>query len=124
MAEFDVTPPTGKDWKIDDTPKPFPALPDPPRRKAFVDSVTGVLKAHGLMTSNEPGDVAVDVPEDFKAVPGTVARQGNAWVDVPVPVPQHAIDRNTAREAADTVAADNTLPGSIRAFAAAVRRIL
>ncbi len=77
MAVANETP---KDWKIDNTPKPPPPLPNAPDRKAFVDAATGVLKAHGFARTNEPGDVVVDVPEYFNLKPGAWRWNGTAFV--------------------------------------------
>lgn len=48
-------------------------------RMAFRDPVTGVLKCHGYVTANDPGDIAVDVPEEFNLTPGDWKWDGTAW---------------------------------------------
>lgn len=113
-----------KDWKIDDTPKPPPDPPSPANRKAFVDPLTGVLKAVGLCATNEPGDQVIDVPEDFNLKPGTVKRQGHAWVPYTPPKSGYALDREACLAAADAVIADGKHSAELRAFVAALKKVL
>ncbi len=51
-------------------------------RSAFVDA-GGVLKAHGFVTENDPGDTMIPVPDDFALVPGKWRWDGAAWQPVP-----------------------------------------
>lgn len=39
-------------------------------RYAFIDPETAELVAWGLMESNRPGDVRIEIPEDFNLEPG------------------------------------------------------
>jgi hypothetical protein len=58
-------------------------------KRAFIDPVTGVLKAWGYAAGNEPGDVALDVPEQFALEPGRWRWDGKTWVAfTPPPKPQ------------------------------------
>jgi hypothetical protein len=50
-------------------------------RKAFIDPVSRVLKAHGFISANEPGDIAVEVPDDFGLEPGKWRHDGSNWVE-------------------------------------------
>jgi hypothetical protein len=56
-------------------------------RRAFIDPQTGVLKAHGYVATNEAGDVALDVPDDFDRAPGRWRWDGTQWVAVTPPAP-------------------------------------
>lgn len=49
--------------------------------KAFIDPVTRILKCHGFVDSNEPGDIAIDVPEYFDLEPGKWRHDGSNWVE-------------------------------------------
>lgn len=40
-------------------------------RQAFFDAMTYILKAHGFMATNEPGDIVIGVPDDFDKEPGS-----------------------------------------------------
>ena len=69
-------------------------------RRAFVDPSTGALKAYGFVTRNEPGDVAVAVPDDFSLTPGRWRWTGAAWVPYappPAPPTPQAIRLQAAR---------------------------
>jgi hypothetical protein len=50
-------------------------------KKAFIDAVTRRLKCHGFMASNEPGDIALDVPDNFDLNPGEWRHDGADWVE-------------------------------------------
>jgi hypothetical protein len=52
----------------------------PPQLRSFRDPTTGVLKAWGFITQNEPGDIAQIEADGFSLVPGTVRWNGTAWV--------------------------------------------
>jgi hypothetical protein len=60
-------------------------------RRAFIDPQTGRLKAHGYVASNEPGDVALDVPDDFALDPGRWRWDGTQWVPFTPPPPPPAL---------------------------------
>jgi hypothetical protein len=49
-------------------------------RNSFRAPVTGVLKAHGFVETNDPGDVKMAVAEDFNLTPGQWKWDGSAWV--------------------------------------------
>ncbi len=58
-------------------------------RRAFINPSTGVLKAHGHVATNDPGDVALSVEEDFDLQPGLWRWDGNGWLAYkPPPVPR------------------------------------
>ncbi len=56
-------------------------------RKAFIDPVTNILVAHGLMDTNN-ADTPIEVAADFDLEPNRWRRQGNGWVAVPPPPPR------------------------------------
>lgn len=56
-------------------------------RLAFIDPVTKVLKCHGFVSSNQPGDVVVPVPDDFSLTPGLWQWNGTEWVAFTPPPP-------------------------------------
>jgi hypothetical protein len=50
-------------------------------KKAFIDPVTRILKCHGFVDSNEPGDIAIEVQDDFGLEPGKWRHDGADWVE-------------------------------------------
>lgn len=50
-------------------------------KRAFIDQATRILKCHGFVDSNEPGDIAIDVPDDFGLEPGKWRHDGSNWVE-------------------------------------------
>jgi hypothetical protein len=50
-------------------------------RKAFIDPDTRILTAHGFISSNEPSDLVIDVPDDFGLEPGKWRHDGSNWVE-------------------------------------------
>lgn len=65
-------------------------------RKAFLHPVTGVLKCHGYVKTNEPGDVAMPVDDDFSLEPFKHRWNGNSWENYSQPKAQTQIDREAA----------------------------
>lgn len=57
------------------------------RRRSFRDPVTNVLKAHGFVTQNDPGDIGQDEAEDFTLSPGQWRLDGTQWVPFLSPPP-------------------------------------
>ena len=53
-------------------------------RNAFLDSA-GVLKTHGFVEENAPGDVKIPVADDFALAPGRWRRVGEGWEPVTPP---------------------------------------
>jgi hypothetical protein len=51
-------------------------------RNAFLDPVTRVLKAHGFVNSNDPGDIVIPVDDDFDLTPLAWMHNGVDWVQV------------------------------------------
>jgi hypothetical protein len=49
-------------------------------RKSFRDGITGVLKGHGYVSTNEPGDIFQDEPDNFDLEPGRWRWDGAAWI--------------------------------------------
>lgn len=49
-------------------------------KRSFRDPNTGVLKAHGYMASNEPGDIAQEEADDFDLTPWHWRWDGSGWV--------------------------------------------
>lgn len=59
-------------------------------RNAFVDPVNGVLKAHGFVDANAPGDLVLPVEEEFNLAPGRWRWTGSEWLPfAPPPIPQN-----------------------------------
>jgi hypothetical protein len=50
-------------------------------KKAFIDQDTRILKAHGFIESNDQGDIAIEVPDDFGLEPGKWQHDGADWVE-------------------------------------------
>ena len=48
-------------------------------KRAFIDPISKVLKSWGYATSNDPGDILVDVPEDFALTVGLAKWDGANW---------------------------------------------
>lgn len=55
-------------------------------KNAFFDPVTMILKCHGFVDANEPGDVVVNVHDDFSLLPGE-ARLINGSIEPVSPAP-------------------------------------
>lgn len=49
-------------------------------KNAFLDS-DGVLKCHGFVEENEPGDTRIEVPSDFNLEPRKWKLEGNQWIE-------------------------------------------
>ena len=49
------------------------------QRQSFRDAVTGVLKGHGYVTSNDPGDLFQPEVESFDLRPGYWRWDGVKW---------------------------------------------
>ena len=81
-------------------------------RRAFVDASTGVLKAHGFVDRNEPGDLAVPVADDFTLGPGRWRWTGTGWEAFTPPPPAPSALKERIREALQ----DPTTPARIRAI--------
>ena len=57
-------------------------------RRAFLDPTTARLKAHGFVQSNEPGDVILDISEEFNLNPQDGWKwDGTKFVTFPFPLP-------------------------------------
>lgn len=57
-------------------------------RHSFRDPVTNVLKAHGFITQNQPGDLMQAEADDFALEPGKWRWDGSKWVSfTPPPAP-------------------------------------
>lgn len=66
-------------------------------RKAFIDPVSNVLKAHGFTAANQAGDVAIEVDESFSLHPGMWRWTGVTWAPYVPPLTQEEIDVSVAR---------------------------
>jgi len=98
------------------------------KRKAFVCSRTGMLKAHGFVDSNDPDDIEVEVPDDFDRQPNHTKYQNGHWIAAtPVEAPDtpgRAVDVNIFKDRAQKVMADNSLPVALRdAFGALIKLV-
>ena len=57
-------------------------------KRAFIDPTSKVLKSWGYAESNDPGDILVDVPEDFDLKVGLAKWDGANWNPfTPPPLP-------------------------------------
>lgn len=112
------------DWKIDTRPRPEPPSPDPPQRRAYVDGLTGVLKAHGLCAGNEPGDVRVDVPVGFALPVGRWRWNGSGWEPYLPPPSRAQLDREDAVSKVAAAVADGTIPKKVRDALEAIQKVL
>lgn len=62
-------------------------------RKAFLDA-NGALKCHGFVDRNEDGDMAIDVPDDFRGEPYSLRWNGAEFEPYEKPVPYAERRRN------------------------------
>ena len=93
-------------------------------RMAFLDPVTGELKAHGFVEQNTPGDTAVPVPDDFSLEPHRWRWDGSSWQPFGAPPSAAEVDLADARQKLNDAAADMTLPPRVRAALDAIRKVL
>jgi hypothetical protein len=93
-------------------------------RMAFLDSVTGELKAHGFVEQNTPGDTAIAVADDFALEPHRWRWDGSAWQPFLAPPSAAEVDLADARQKLTDAATDNTIPPRVRAALDAIRRVL
>lgn len=91
-------------------------------RVAFYDPISGVLKAHGFIMSNESGDRQVVVPDDFGLEPGKWRWDGAQHVAYAAPPLQSGVDRAALLALLDDMASDALLPAKVRALAAHLRK--
>lgn len=83
-------------------------------RNAFVDPVTGMLKAHGFVDRNDSGDLVVPVADEFSLVPRVWRWTGATWAPfVPPPTPPE--QRRAALEAhAAALYQDPAIPARLK----------
>ncbi len=92
--------------------------------RSFRDPVTGVLKSHGFVDANEPGDLVRDELDDFSLVPGLWRWIGTDWVpNVSVPT-QRQLDRTALLAVLADAATDVTVPAKLRAVLAALAKVI
>lgn len=65
-------------------------------RLAFIDAITGALKAHGFSANNEAGDLTVSVADNFSLEPGKWRWDGAAWIAYIKPPTQDQADSAAA----------------------------
>ena len=83
-------------------------------RSAWIDPVTGVLKAHGYADKNGPGDLQITVPEDFALEPEHWRWDGSRWQPI-VPPPTPRERRLTALRAhVQALLADPSIPQRLK----------
>lgn len=93
-------------------------------RYAFYDPATGVLKAHGFVETNEPGDIRVGVPDDFGLKPGTVSLSEDKKSTLPYTAPAlppevPIVKLKATQKLADAIAAalgDPLVPDTVKAI--------
>lgn len=83
-------------------------------RMAFVDPVTGVLKTHGFVDRNAPGDVAISVPDDFALRPGHWKWTGAAWIAVAPAKTGDELRREALRAHVDAILADPAISRTLK----------
>jgi hypothetical protein len=91
-------------------------------KRAFVDPVTGVLKAYGYVATNAPGDIAIPVTDAFALTPGLWRWDGTQFVPFTPPPTPAQLDHKAAKDALDAVATGGLL--EIQAALAALRKVL
>ena len=69
-------------------------------KRAFIDPVSKVLKSWGYAASNDPGDILVDVPEDFDLTVGLAKWDGIVWQPFTPPPPPDKLAAAKAKVAA------------------------
>jgi hypothetical protein len=91
-------------------------------RYAFYDPVTKELKAHGFVETNNPGDVRVDVPDDFNEKPRLVAWDGSKWV--PIPPPQAVSRHKMLHDLIDSAVRDVTVSSAVKDVLVEIKRLM
>lgn len=72
-------------------------------RKAFLDPATKRLKAHGFVETNEPGDLVMDVTENFALNPSDGWQwDGAKWKSFPFPKSKAEKSKDTLKLKPDT----------------------
>ena len=94
------------------------------RRRSFRDPITNVLKCHGFVLTNQPGDLARDESDDFALEPGRWQWNGAQWVGFTPPPTQASLDLADAKAKIDTLLADALIPQKVKDFAAALKKVL
>ena len=84
------------------------------QKRAFVDPVTGVLKAVGYVDRNEPGDLAIDIPEDFDPGPLSWRWTGSGWERISPILSREDVQRDAFRAHVNAILADPTIPPKIK----------
>lgn len=85
-------------------------------RKAFIDPVSKVLKCHGYSTTNDPGDVVIDVDETFSCEPRKWRWDGSSWVNYVEPKTKYQEDADEARADAAISALKKMTPTEARSW--------
>ena len=93
-------------------------------RTAFLDAVTGELKAHGFVEQNAPGDLAMSVPDDFSLEPHRWQWNGSTWLPFTPAPSQIEQDMADAKAKLDDAAKDVSVPPKVRAALDALRKAL
>lgn len=99
------------------------AMPAWAGRNAFVDPSTPtcmVLRAHGFVESNAPGEVKLPVADDIALVPGRTCWDGAAWQAYTPPPPPEPASCPLVR----AILTDPAVPGTVKAYFLAQRPIL
>lgn len=89
-------------------------------RKAFLDPTTSRLKCHGFIESNDPGDIVMDVPENFSLDP-TIGYKwdGTSFVSFP-----HTKVEDPKKKALRDAADKGSKDGDVKALAQALKDYL
>lgn len=93
-------------------------------RYSFRDPVTHVLKAHGFVTQNAPGELAQPEADDFDLKPGLWQWDGNAWIAYVRPPSPGAVKRQALLNHLADMAADAALPTKVRVLAQRLSDVL
>ena len=90
-------------------------------RYSFYDPVTNVLKAHGFVETNTPGDIRQEVPDGFDLEPGRWRWDGTTWQPfVPPPTPPSEL----AQALDDTLADPAPTGPKLKAVLTALRKVI
>ena len=91
------------------------------QHNAFVDPVTGELKAHGFVDQNSPGDVMIPVDNGFGLTPHAWRWNGSDWEAYTPPPPPATPQVAAFRAHVDALLVDPAIPVKIKAVLNAIK---